>query len=85
MRAVTEADAVAFRLSIPRGIVVLYVEKGSLADAMQMQSGDVILEVNGSEIGDVQLFTQTIRRGAARTFRVWHNGQSVKNVVPESL
>jgi hypothetical protein len=85
VRAVTEADAVAFRLSIPRGIVVLYVEKGSLADAMQMQSGDVILEVNGSEIGDVQLFTQTIRRGAARTFRVWHNGQSVKNVVPESL
>ena len=85
VRAVTEADAVAFRLSIPRGIVVLYVEKGSLADAMQMQPGDVILEVNGSEIGDVQIFTQTIRRGAARTFRVWHNGQSVKNVVPESL
>jgi serine protease Do len=85
VRAVTESDAVVFKLSIPRGIVVINVEKGGLADAMQMEPGDVILEVNGTEIGDMQIFTQIIRSGAARTFRVWHNGQSVKSVVPESL
>jgi len=50
-----------------------------------MQIGDVIVEVNGSEIGDVEFFTQFVRSGAAKSFRVMRNGQSVELTVPQSI
>jgi S1-C subfamily serine protease len=61
------------------------VDKGGLAEEMQMQIGDVIVEVNGSEIGDVEFFTQFVRSGAAKSFRVMRNGQSVELTVPQSI
>lgn len=85
VRAVTDADVATFGLTKPRGIVVLAVEKGGLADVMGIQVGDVILEVNNSEIGDVLLFTQFVHSGEVKKFRVWRKAQALELAVPQSL
>lgn len=85
VRAVTEPDVSAFKLSVPRGILVVSVDRGGLADAMQMQAGDIILAVNDIEIANLQTLAQFLRSGAAKTFRVWHKGQSVVLIIPQSL
>jgi membrane-associated protease RseP (regulator of RpoE activity) len=85
VRAVKEEDVAPFGLAKARGIVVVNVTKGGLADAMGFLAGDVILEVNNSEIGDMDLFVQFARSGAIKKFRVWRKGQSMELVVPESL
>jgi serine protease Do len=82
---VTASDVTALGLANSKGVVVTGVEKGSLADEMQMQSGDVILAVNGSEIGDVDSFAQLVRSGAAKSFRVWRKGQTLELTVPLSM
>ena len=85
VRAVTESDVIAMALLKPKGVVVTGVEKGGLAEEMQMQIGDVIVEVNGSEIGDVDYFTQVVRSGVAKSFRIWRKGQSLELTVPQSM
>ncbi len=85
VRAVTESDVTAFGLPRSIGVVITNIEKGSLAEEMQMQVGDVIFEVNGSEIGDVDFFAQLISSGAAKRFRVWRRGQTVELAVPQSM
>lgn len=85
VRAVTAADVTALNLPRPRGIVVVNVEKGGMADGMQIESGDVILEVNNSEVGDLTFFVQFVRSGAAKSFHIWRKGQALDVAVPESL
>lgn len=85
VRTVTDADVAAFGLPKAKGVVVTSVEKGGLADEMQMQIGDVIVEVNGSEIDDVDFLGQFVRSGAAKSFRVWRKGKSVELTVPQSM
>jgi S1-C subfamily serine protease len=85
VRPVTDADVSAYRLSAAKGLVVVGVEKGGMADAMEIQKGDILLEVNGVQIADVEAFGQLIRSGGAKTFRVLHNGQSVVLFIPLSL
>jgi hypothetical protein len=85
VRAVKEADVALFGLAKARGIVVVDVTKGGLADVMGFLPGDVILEVNNSEIGDLELFTQFVHSGAVKTFRVWRKGQALELTVPLTL
>jgi len=85
VRAVTDADVAALGLPKAKGVVVTSIEKGGLADEMQMQTGDVIVEVNGSEIGDVDFLGQFVRSGAAKSFRIWRKGQSLQLTVPQSM
>ncbi len=85
VRTVTDADVAAFGLAKARGIVVVIVDKGGLAEGIGIQSGDVILEVNNSEIGDLELFTQVIRNGSVKKFRIWRKGQAIEVVVPQAL
>ena len=85
VRAVTDADVAAFGLLKPKGVVVTSVEQGGLADQMQIQVGDVIVEVNGSEIGDVDFLGRLVRSGAARSFSVWRKGKLVELTVPQSM
>lgn len=85
VRAVTETDVAPLHLSQARGILVVDVEKGSLADKMGFLPGDVILEVNHSEIGDQEIFVQNVRSGAVKEFKIWRKGQSLSLVVPQSL
>jgi serine protease Do len=72
-------------LTKAEGLVVVSVENGGLADTMGVLAGDVILQVNGAEVGDINHFVQIIRSGAARSFRVWRKGQTVELSVPQSL
>ena len=85
VRAVTDADVAALGLPKAKGAVVIGIEKGGLADATQLQVGDVIVEVNGTEIGDVDFLGQIVRSGAAKSFRVLRKGSSIELTVPQSM
>lgn len=85
VRALTDAEETTYNLPKSKGVLVTNVDKGSLAEQMQMQTGDVILAVNGSEIGDVNFFAQFVRSGAAKSFRVLRNGKTQELTVPESM
>ncbi|MGD0292852.1 MAG: PDZ domain-containing protein [Terracidiphilus sp.] len=85
VRPVIPDDMAPLALTKAQGIVVVSVENGSLADTMGILAGDVILQVNGSEVGELQQFVQTVRSGAARNFRVWRKGQTVELTVPVSM
>jgi S1-C subfamily serine protease len=52
---------------------------------MGVLAGDVILQVNGEQVSDINHFVQTIRSGAARSFRVWRKEQTIELSVPQSL
>ncbi len=85
VRPVIQDDMAPLALLQAKGIVVVSVLNGSLADTMGILAGDVILQVNGSDVGDVQQFAQTVRSGAAKSFRVWRKGQTVDLTVPMSM
>jgi S1-C subfamily serine protease len=52
---------------------------------MGILAGDVILQVNGAEAGDMQHFSQLIHSGPVSTFRVWRKGQTVELTVPQNF
>jgi hypothetical protein len=85
VRPVIADDMAPLQLTKAQGLVVVGVENGGLADTMGILAGDVILQVNGSDVGDVQQFAQTVRSGAAKSFRVWRKGQTVDLTVPMSM
>lgn len=62
-----------FKLRQSRGIVITKVEPNSLAQAEGLQEGDLIIEVNRTEVSSLGEFTSTIsqsRRGDALLLRV---------------
>jgi serine protease Do len=85
VRPVIADDMAPLALTKAQGLVVVGVENGGLADTMGILAGDVILQVNGADVGEVQQFAQTVRSGAAKTFRVWRKGQTVELAVPVSM
>jgi hypothetical protein len=85
IRPVITDDMVPLMLAKAQGLVVVSVENGSLADTMGLLAGDVILQLNGADVRDMQHFVQTIRSGSATSFRVWRKGQTVELTVPMSM
>jgi hypothetical protein len=85
VRPVIQDDMAPLSLTKAQGLVVVSVENGSLADTMGVLAGDVILQVNGADVGDMQQFVQTVRNGVARSFRVWRKGKTVDLTVPVSM
>ena len=85
VRAVTDADVTALNLSKVKGIVVVSVDKGSLADTTGILAGDVILHVDGVDAGNMQQFSQQIHSGAVSTFSVWRKGKMLELAVPQSM
>jgi len=85
IRPVIQDDMAPLALTKAQGFVVVSVENGGLADTMGILAGDVILQLNGADVGNMQQFVQTIRSGAASSFRVWRKGQTVELTVPQSL
>jgi hypothetical protein len=85
VRPVIADDMAPLQLTKAQGLVVVGVENGGLADTMGILAGDVILQLNGADVGNMQQFVQTIRSGAASSFRVWRKGQTVELTVPQSL
>jgi hypothetical protein len=85
LRAATQADSAVLGFPRTQGVVVTSIEKGGLADEMQMQIDDVIVAVNGSEIADVDFFVQFFHSGAAKSLRVLRKGQTMDLTVPQSM
>jgi hypothetical protein len=85
VRPVIQDDMAPLALTKAQGLVVVGVENGGLADTMGVLAGDVILQLNGADVSNMQQFVQTIRSGAASSFRVWRKGQTVDLTVPQSL
>jgi len=85
VRAVMDADVATYGLAKSKGIVVVQIEKGGLADAMGFKPDDVILEVNDSEIGDLPIFSAILQSGAVKKFQVWRKGKSLDLVMPQSM
>jgi hypothetical protein len=85
VRPVIADDMAPLALTKAQGLVVVSVENGGLADTMGILAGDVILQLNRVDVGDMHQFVQTIRSGAATSFRVWRKGQTVDLTVPQSL
>jgi predicted metalloprotease with PDZ domain len=85
VRPVIQDDMAPLALTKAQGLVVVGVENGGLADTMGILAGDVILQLNGADVGNMQQFVQTIRSGAATSFRVWRKGQTVELAVPMSM
>jgi hypothetical protein len=85
VRPVIQDDMAPLALVSTKGLVVVSIENGSLADIMGMLAGDVILQVNGADVGDMQHFSQLIHSGAVTTFNVWRKGKTLLLTVPQSM
>jgi hypothetical protein len=85
VRPVIQDDMAPLALTKAQGLVVVSVENGSLADTMGILAGDVILQLNGADVGDIDHFVQSIQSGAVKNFRVWRKGQTMELIVPRSL
>jgi len=85
VRPVIADDMAPLVLTQAKGIVVVSVLNGSLADTMGALPGDVILAVNGAEVGDMPHFAQLIHGAAVNTFTVWRKGKAQELTVPQSM
>ncbi len=85
VRAVADADLATVGLPKAMGLLVTKVEKGSIAEDIDLEVGDVILQANGADVGDVDAFGQLVRGGTVRTFRVWRKGQKLDLAVSQSM
>jgi S1-C subfamily serine protease len=62
VQELTPQLATRYRIAgVKRGVIILGVEDGSLADEMGLQEGDVILEVNRNKIETIKDFEKTIK------------------------
>ncbi len=84
-RAVLESDLATVMLPKVQGLLITKVEKDGLAAEMEMLAGDVVIEINGTEINDMNAFTQLVRAGAVEKFKVWRKGQALELIVPQSM
>jgi len=83
VRPVRDSDLASLGFLKPLGVLVLVVQQDELADKMGIQSGDVILAVNDSEIHEMELFRQFIRSGKIKKIRVWRKGEALEKAVPK--
>lgn len=63
---ITTAQALRFRLARSDGVMVAWVERGSPAAEAGLQQGDVILSVEGREIGSLAAFADALAAVAER-------------------
>ncbi|HET6470949.1 MAG TPA: Do family serine endopeptidase [Pseudomonadales bacterium] len=69
----------SFKLDNPTGALVAKVEPGSAAEKAGIQTGDVILKLNGvvlADAGDLSAKIGMARPGEKATLEVWRDGQS---------
>jgi S1-C subfamily serine protease len=83
-RILTDEEAQKLNASV-KGLYVMRVDKDSVADLMQMQAGDVIVEVNGKKVDGVEQLRQMLGNGSDVVVKVWRNGVVQALAVPQSL
>lgn len=65
--------AARYRISgVKRGVVVVYVEDGGMAEEIGMQEGDVILEINRKKIESVKDFEKAMRNASLEKGILFH-------------
>jgi serine protease Do len=77
VQEVNQTLAESFKLDKPAGALVAYVEKGSAAERAGLESGDVVLAVNGKAVnvsGDLPAMVGLAQPGDRIDLDVWHRG-----------
>ena len=83
-RTLTGEDAQAAKLGEVRGIYVQSVDPGGLADAIQLRAGDILLEIDGAKIANMDELRQHLGKPIS-TLTIWRAEKSIQLQVPESL
>jgi serine protease Do len=79
IQEVNQALANSFGLPKPQGALISGVEPGSPADKAGLKSGDVVLGVNGKEIGqlaELPGLISAMKPGDSARLQVWREGKS---------
>ena len=84
-RMLTDDEAQKLSFAQTTGVYVIRVEKDSVAELMQLQSGDVIMEVNGNTVAGVDQLRQMLGNGSNVMVKIWRNGAMQQLAVPQSL
>jgi serine protease Do len=77
VQEVNQTVAEAFRLEEPAGALIADVEKGSAADRSGIETGDVVLALNGHAIdlsGDLPAIVGLALPGEQIEIEIWHHG-----------
>ena len=77
VQEVSQTLALAFKLERPTGALITEVNPGSAADRAGLQSGDVVLKVNGEPVdtsADLPAAVAESRPGEAIELQIWHHG-----------
>ena len=77
---ITRDLAESFGMDEARGVLVVQVQSGSPAEEAEMESGDVILEVDGNSVSDPYDLLNKIaalRPGDRAELTVWRNGETL--------
>ncbi len=80
VQGLTQALARSFNLSVPQGALVTQVEPNSPASRAGLETGDVILKLDGNPVTDSQgLASQiyTMEPGAPATLEIWRKGKTL--------
>lgn len=85
VRAVADTDLATVGLPKSMGLLVTRVEKGSVAEDVGIEPGDVILQADTTDVGDVDAFAKLVRGGTVKSFRVWRKGQKLDLAVSQSM
>ncbi len=81
MQEVNQTLAEAFKLDAPTGALVSSVEQGSAAERAGIESGDVVLALNGHAIdlaGDLPDMLSVAKPGDQVTLDVWRHSERRK-------
>ena len=77
LQELDQALAESFKLDKPQGGLIVDVKKGSAADRAGLESGDVVLAVNGravDAIGDLSAMVDLVQPGDQIDIDVWRRG-----------
>src|SRR6266498_2255308 len=73
-RVLTDDEVQKLSFAQKTGVFVIRVEKDSVAELMQLQGGDVIVEVNGNKVAGLDQLRQMLGNGSNVIVKVWRNG-----------
>ena len=72
-RNLTAAEAK--KAGLASGVLIVAVDAGSLAQQMELKSGDYLLEINGAKITDMDGMKQALTPGTLDVAKVWRKGK----------
>jgi serine protease Do len=80
VQEITPSLAARFRLEVEKGVVVTDVEEGSVAQESGLQPGDLILEINGQPIDNIDDYKKSLAKmenGKSTLFLIKRGGNTI--------